>query len=213
MPRSVPHPGAPARAPLRPRQREALACLVAAGALGISREVAAAATRARAARTPPAALREALLLLVPYAGHPRALAAFRAAGSVGGKPRAAEVPARSRGARGRRAFDRVYGPYAGRVLAGLAALDPCLPAWTVEHAYGRVLARPGLSLLERELLALALLTALGGLEDALLGHMRGAARLGASPADLRAAVDAPARFVPPGRRRAAHALLERSGPA
>jgi alkylhydroperoxidase/carboxymuconolactone decarboxylase family protein YurZ len=157
--------------------------------------VAAAVRAARAAHLSDGTLREALLMLVPYAGYPRALAAFAAAALApdeSGRAAAAgdDVPAGERPERGRAAFARVYGPTADRVLAGLAALDPRLPAWTLEHAYGRVLARPGIALVDRELLAVSMLTALGDLEEPLLGHMRGAVRLGATPADVAAAIDA-----------------------
>jgi 4-carboxymuconolactone decarboxylase len=152
--------------------------------------VARAVAAARKAGAGEGALREALLMLVPYAGYPRTIAAFTAARlrPVGAVP--GEVPAAERGKRGRAAFARVYGPTAARVRAGLAALDPRLPAWTLEFAYGRVLARPALALLDRELLAVSLLTGLGDVEDALLGHMRGAVRLGATQGDVAAAIDA-----------------------
>src|SRR5688500_13579380 len=117
-------------------------------------------------------------MLVPYAGYPRALAAFAAAALAPADGPSDDVPAADRVERGRAAFARVYGPTAERVLAGLGALDPRLPGWTLEHAYGRVLSRPGLALSDRELLAVSLLTALGDLDEPLLGHMRGAVRLG-----------------------------------
>lgn len=204
-----PEPSTTPPAPLPPGVRHALAALVAAGALGLSAQVARAVGEARAAGATPSILREALLLLVPYVGHPRALAAFKAAGPLGGPAGSDEADPGQRAVRGRQAFEAVYGPTAGRVLDGLAALDPCLPAWTLEHAYGRVLARPGLALVERELLGVSLLTALGGLDDALLGHLRGAARLGASAEALAAAVAALPDEVPEAHRVAARALLAR----
>ena len=88
-------------------------------------------------------------MLVPYAGYPRALGGARrwCARLAAGAGAAADAPApEERGRAGARAFDGVYGSGAERVLQGLAALDPLLPAWTLEHAYGRVLARPLLTL-------------------------------------------------------------------
>ena len=192
--------------------RAALGVLVAAGALGLKARIGPAVAAARRAGAGEDALREALRMLVPYAGYPRALAAFAAAGlpPCGGPAQGAEAAAPERSRGGQDAFLRVYGPTAERVVAGLAALDPLLPAWTLEHAYGRVLARPGLALLERELLAVSLLTALGGLDDALLGHMRGARRLGAAAADVAAAVEAQPPEVDDVKRAAARALLAKS---
>jgi alkylhydroperoxidase/carboxymuconolactone decarboxylase family protein YurZ len=202
-------------APYPATVRTALARLAAAGALGLRDAVARAAAEARRAGAGDEALRETLRMLVPYAGYPRALAAFGAAGlaPAGTGAEADEAPPPERARRGREAFDRVYGSTAERVLAGLAALDPLLPAWTLEHAYGRVLARSALPLLERELLAVSLLTALGALEEPLLGHLRGARRLGASSADLAAAVDAVPPEVDEARRAAARALLARVDPS
>jgi len=98
------------------------------------------------------------------------------------------------------------------VRRGLEGLHPLLPAWTTEFAYGRVLAREAIDLPTRELLAVSILTALGRCDDALLGHMRAAVRLGASPAAVAGAI----AVVPPtagaGRRAAARALLERLAP-
>jgi alkylhydroperoxidase/carboxymuconolactone decarboxylase family protein YurZ len=180
----------PQDALLSPAVRAALGAVLAAGGSGARGEVSAAVAAARKAGAGEGALRETLLMLVPYAGYPRAIAAFAAArltplGSVRD-----EVPAAQRGKKGRAAFARVYGSTAARVSAGLRALDPRLPAWTLEFAYGRVLARPALALRDRELLAVSLLTGLGDVEDALLGHMRGAVRLGATRDDVAAAIDA-----------------------
>src|SRR5690606_23816868 len=151
---------------------------------------------------------EALLQVVPYAGFPRALGAFAAARPALGAPPppGGERPAAARPEAGDAAFRAVYGDTAERVRGGLAGLHPLLPAWTTEFAYGRVLARDGLDLRTRELLAVSILTAMGGADDALLGHMRAAVRLGAS----REAVAGAVAVVPPscgaGKRAAARAL-------
>lgn len=198
-----------------PAEVRHLCVLAAAAAVGDVDLVAREARDAIAAGVPAARVEEALLQGVPYAGFPRTLAAFaalRAAGIVAAGPApaaAAEAPPSTFAAAGAEAFGAVYGPTADRVRAGLASFHPLLPAWTTEFAYGRVLARPALPLVERELLAVALLTALGRADDALLGHMRAAVRLGASPVAVAGAV----AVVPPscgaGKRAAARALLAR----
>ncbi len=215
MPPGPPPSAAPASRDLTEAERAALGALLAAGAAGREELVGPLVAQAQRLGVNAEVLREALLMLVPYAGHPRALAAFAAAGLAPDlRPGAAdEASASARAVRGRAAFEAVYGASAPRVLEGLSALDPRLPAWTLEHAYGRVLARPGLALRERELLAVAMLTALGGLADPLLGHMRGALRLGASPAQVAAAVECVPAALGEERRAAARALLARLGPA
>jgi alkylhydroperoxidase/carboxymuconolactone decarboxylase family protein YurZ/ADP-ribose pyrophosphatase YjhB (NUDIX family) len=197
----------PAGAPLT-----ALLRLVAAGAVGDAPTTAVAARDARHLGASSAAIEEALLLLAPYAGFPRTIAAFQAAAPHLDTPRGASeaAPPADAAAAGARCFGAVYGETAARIHEGLAALHPALATWIREFAYGRVLGREGaLSLLERELLAAALLTAMGGLEAPLLGHLRAARRLGAAPADLAAAVDAATHTAPRWALHAAQRLLER----
>ena len=110
---------------------------------------------------------------------------------------------------GREVFARVYGDTADRVAGGLERLHPALKAWTHRFAYGTVLARGGLTLLERELLAVSILTALGDLDDPLLGHMRAAIRLGATARDVAAAVAAVPHALGEAKRDAARRLLDR----
>ena len=84
-----------------------------------------------------------------------------------------------------------------------------LPSWTHEFAYGRVLARPALDPCTRELMGVSILTALGRADDALLGHMRAAIRLGASKDALAGAVSVVPASAGAGRRAQARALLAR----
>ena len=164
----------------------------------------------------PARIVETLLQIVPYAGYPRTITAFGVLRrALPEAPTSIELDEdRSvSAARGHEAFRAVYGDTAAAVEAGLQGLDPVLARWTLEHAYGRVLAREGvLSLLERELLAVAILTALGGLEDPLLGHMRACVRLGAAAEDVAGVIDAVPASVGEGRRDAARSLLDRLTP-
>jgi 4-carboxymuconolactone decarboxylase len=185
-----------------------VAAAAAVGDLALVRSECAAAL---AEGTPREAVEETLLQIVPYAGFPRALAAFGAAREVlGAAPSPAEErPATSSPEAGRAAFEAVYDASADRVRRGLAALHPLLPSWTIEFAYGRVLSRPVLPILARELLAVSILGALGSCDDALVGHARAAGRLGASDEDLLAAVGAIPSSAGAGRRPAARSVLAR----
>jgi 4-carboxymuconolactone decarboxylase len=62
---------------------------------------------------------------------------------------------------------------------------PELERWILEHGYGEVLSRPGLSTREREVLAVVVLGALR-LPLQQESHWRGARRCGATGAGLRA---------------------------
>jgi alkylhydroperoxidase/carboxymuconolactone decarboxylase family protein YurZ/ADP-ribose pyrophosphatase YjhB (NUDIX family) len=187
-----------------------LLVLGAGAAAGSADLVLDGVRQALAEGLPRAWIEETLLQVVPYAGFPRALAAFAAARPLLGPPPEAAERA-GRGAAGPEAFERVYGETAARVREGLGALHPLLPAWTLEEAYGRVLSRPALPLPERELLAVAMLTAMGGLDDPLLGHMRAALRLGASMEDVAAAVEVVPASLGEGSKERARRLLARAG--
>jgi 4-carboxymuconolactone decarboxylase len=82
-------------------------------------------------------------------------------------------------AQGRRVWDAIYKDLAEDVLASLDDLSPGFSRIVLEDAYGRLLARPGLSLAERELLAVAAL-ALMALPAPLGSHIRGALRNGSN---------------------------------
>ena len=86
--------------------------------------------------------------------------------------------------KGSRTFSRVYGAQSARVLRFLEALVPGMSGWILDNVYGRVYARPGLTLAEREVLTLVALNAHGHTKQ-LVGHLRGALRSGLSSKELR----------------------------
>jgi 4-carboxymuconolactone decarboxylase len=202
-----------AEAPALDPRRRRLCVLVAAAATGDASLVAAEAAALRAEGAAVAEVEEALLQVVPYAGFPRALAAFQAARpALGNADPAAgsEPPAATFPSSGSRAFEGVYADASPRVREGLAALHPALPAWTVEFAYGRVLSRPALDLATREVLAVAILAALGRCDDALRGHAKAAMRLGVPREALSGAIAVVPSSAGEGRRAAARLVLERA---
>lgn len=188
-----------------------LLILSAAAAVGdrdlLRREIAAAVADGEA----PVRVLETLLQVVPYAGFPRAITAFGIArGMLADAAAAPEILPKDPTALGHDVFEKVYGETTAKVLAGLAERDPVLAQWTIEMAYGRVLSRDGtLTLLDRELLAVSILTAMGGLEAPLLGHMRAVLRLGGTPEQVRAAVQVVPASAGEEHRAAAKALLDR----
>ncbi len=89
--------------------------------------------------------------------------------------------------RGLRALRRVYGSQTDKLLSSLEAMFPGLSTMIVEDVYGKVIARRGLTLRERELVNIAVLT-IQGLNRQLHSHVRGAIRVGVSPTTLRSAL-------------------------
>jgi len=153
----------------------------------------AAATRAlraaRAAGVRRVAAEEVALMLMLYAGYPAALEGLRALNDAwpGRARRSREGrPARWRAA-GEALCARVYGPSFARLVPAVRALHPDLAAWMIEHGYGRVLSRPGLSARERELVTVAALAA-GEWPRQLASHLLGGLRVGAREAELRQAL-------------------------
>lgn len=146
---------------------------------------------------PDRAWREVLLQAHLFAGFPRAVEAAGVLAASGGlgQLEAGEVeesPADP--ARGRALFDALYGDQSAAVRGGLEALHPELARWIEEHAYARVLARPGLAPDRRELCAVAALAATAQ-ERQLASHARGAVRLGASGAEVLEALAAVADLL------------------
>lgn len=86
--------------------------------------------------------------------------------------------------RGRRRIEEVDGRAQARLVEGWGDLG----RYVVEFAYGDVYSRPGLSLRDREIASVALLTAMGGREPQLKVHLEAALEAGLTPAELEEVV-------------------------
>jgi 4-carboxymuconolactone decarboxylase len=146
---------------------------------------------ALAGGVPAGDLKETILQAVLFAGYPRAIDAFGRLETClsGAKPPPAEPDGEDIEARGRALFSKIYGEHTDRVLEKLRGFHPDFERAILRDAYGRVLARPYLQVLERELIAIAMLAALE-LPRPLHAHVRGAARVGATRDQIHAAIDA-----------------------
>lgn len=194
---------------LTDRERR-LTRLFAACVLGRWQEV----TRLR--RTAPSgepdrAWREVLLQVHVFAGFPRLVEAYGVLDEAGGlgSPAPEELLAEpDQPERGRALFDRIYARGGERVHAMLCSYHPDFAAWIEGHAYGRVLARPGLETDQRELLAVAALTVLGQ-ERQLASHARGSVRCGATLEQLEETLDVVADLVPEELIERARGIVQR----
>jgi alkylhydroperoxidase/carboxymuconolactone decarboxylase family protein YurZ len=164
--------------------------------------------------------REAILQIHVFAGFPRLVETYNVLGRAGGLGQPEPDEERSTlGAstdaeltfdehtRGRELFERIYTEHAGRVRGVIEGYHTDFADWLEGHAYGRVLARPGLAGDRRELLAVAALAALGQ-DRQLASHARGALRLGATRAELTGALDAVADLIRPERVQSARVVVE-----
>jgi len=172
-----------------PKATRALADFAATMATGDAGAAHAALRRAKAAGARRVAAEEAALMLMLYAGYPAALEGLRVLNEAwpGRARRTREAGPKAWRAAGEALCARVYGPSFARLVPAVRALHPDLAAWMIEHGYGRVLSRPGLSARDRELLTVSALAALGWPRQ-LVSHLLGALRVGASERAVEAAL-------------------------
>lgn len=87
--------------------------------------------------------------------------------------------------KGKHWFDEVYGAgKADGLVAMQTGLAQDLARFGIEFNFGDIYSRPGLTLAQRELLSLASLVTIGGLEPQLRGHTRGAINVGCTPTEI-----------------------------
>lgn len=152
--------------------------------------------------------REALLMVHVFAGVPRAVESYGVLDLAGGLGAIGPDETAEPRAGGAELFGRIYAESKDDVAALLDRHHPLFARWVLDHAYGRVLARPGLAADRRELLACAALAVLGQ-ERQLASHARGAVRCGATPAEVAAVVEAVADLADPGRIEDARTVVQR----
>jgi alkylhydroperoxidase/carboxymuconolactone decarboxylase family protein YurZ len=150
------------------------------------RQLTAWSTRARALGHPRTELEEALLMCALFCGFPRAITAWGhldAAWPAATGPAGGGLPAAERQPAGDALFAAVYGDNEAQVRATLRAHHQELHDFVLEAAYARILTRPGLPALTRELIAVGVL-AVEEQERQFRGHARGARNLGATEQQL-----------------------------
>lgn len=126
------------------------------------------------------AAEEVLLQSYLFLGYPVALNALARWREVSGRDPG--PPSHDRAGwqdRGRRVCSAVYGGQYDGLRANVRRLHPDMERWMVEEGYGKVLGRPGLPLVDRELCIVALLAVLD-VPRQLHSHLRGALNVGAS---------------------------------
>ena len=140
------------------------------------------AAQARELDHPRSHLQETLLMCVLFCGFPRAITAWGKlleAWPTTEPPSGGALPTSEQASAGGALFASIYGKHEEQVREMLRGYHQELHDFVLEAAYGRILTRPGLSALIRELIAVGVLAA----EDQprqFLGHARGAIQLGAT---------------------------------
>ncbi len=120
---------------------------------------------------------------MPFAGYARAINAFAVLQEILPHAPKASRPRGDARRRGERLCRRIYGPVYQKMIARMGRFHPDLAEWILADGYGKVLSRPGLSILERELIVVATLAVLK-VPKQLQSHVLGAVRVGASLRDV-----------------------------
>jgi 4-carboxymuconolactone decarboxylase len=144
----------------------------------------------------PEWVEEVILQSYLFAGLPRTLNAMREWRRLSGRAAPAsddgtDAEARSAEwrARGEATCAAVYGHMYDRLRVNIAALHPALDAWMVVEGYGKVLGRPQLDLMRRELCIVAM-CAVAKQDRQLQSHLHGALNVGATPEQVAGAITA-----------------------
>ena len=187
-----------------------LSAVITAGSELLLREaLAIAATVVRADW-----VEEVILQSYLFAGFPRALNAAREWRRISGRPAPEVDPGESGGdvaewtRRGQETCATVYGRFYERLRHNIRALHPALDAWMITDGYGKVLSRPALDLLRRELCVVSS-CALARQDRQLHSHLYGALHAGASPQMVRASLGAVADLLGPDDTGRYYQLLAR----
>lgn len=162
-----------------------MAGAIAGAPLAFTRRVMAEAVGV----APSIAVDEVLLQSYLFAGFPRALNAARVWREVSGEPVPEDdvatkpSPPEVYRLQGEEACRAVYGAKYDALRQAVARLHPALDAWMLMDGYGKVLSRPGLTLVQRELCIVAACAASEQIPQ-LKSHLRGALNCGATRDDL-----------------------------
>lgn len=149
----------------------------------------------------PVWVEEIILQSYLFAGLPRTLNAMREwrrlsgrAAPVDDEGSEAEERSAEWRARGEATCSTVYGEMYDRLRVNIATLHPALDSWMVVEGYGKVLGRPQLDLMRRELCIVAV-CAVVKQDRQLQSHMHGALNVGASPGQVSGALAAVGEMV------------------
>lgn len=143
--------------------------------------------RALKRKVPVLLIREAILQSYLFAGYAAAINAFIVLNRIAPSRQFLREGNGSPAVwkrRGKELCRRIYDDQYHRLLENMNSLHPDLAEWMIWEGYGKVLSRPFLSPMVRELL-IAGMTAVLGTERQFHSHVRGALHVGATPKALR----------------------------
>ena len=200
-----------------PPSRARLVLAAAAATQGRPETVRGVLETVLARGAPIEEVREAILQSYLFVGYPRVINALATLRDVSGADASTGPPdlrlaadqAASWEENGPALCRRIYGRRYEKLLDTMVRLSPDLPRWMVLEGYGKVLSRPHLDSKTRELVAVGSLVPLR-VPEQLRAHSRGALHVGASPDEVRGALQVAALLCPrelPGALRVLERVL------
>ena len=170
----------------------ALAIFSAVVALGDDDTLGGAIASLKLCGVPRTELYEIILQSYLFLGFPRTLIAAEALSIHWPAP--ADPYRASKGTeyeewkvRGEELYKKVYGNNASRLQDRVTSFAPEIFDWMIAEGYGKVLSRPGLGIVERELAVVAALI-VENRPKQLMSHLRGALLVGATNTQIKAVI-------------------------
>ncbi|CAN8063739.1 unnamed protein product [Agarophyton chilense] len=153
----------------------------------------------------------AVVQAMPFIGIPRALhaaAALQILGVVGDPERSTLASIADLEQRGEHTFNQIYGRNAYRVRKRLKQFHPFVEQWVLTCNYGAMLSRDDVTLRERELAAVAVLSVDRCASVQLASHIRGAFKVGATYDEVKMTVEHARVLASDDDWRSAEAVLQ-----
>lgn len=158
-------------------QLELLALLSAASVIRKTKHVDLITELLLSNNCPVIKIYEALLQTYLFAGFPSALISLKRFNEMIGKKKVYKgYDIKKYLDRGQRNCKIIYGNKYDKLISNIKSFSPEMAEWLIVEGYGKVLGRKGLSLLEREICIISILSALK-FKEQLYSHINGARRI------------------------------------
>lgn len=159
-----------------------ISLISAAGALRKEKALRALLSYSKEKKISSKKIYEALLQTYLFAGFPSALNSLKIYSELFSSP-APDLSQKNFGKIGRISCKKIYGNKFDKLIENVSSFSPELARWLIEEGYGKTLSRTGLTLRERELCIIPILSACK-FDSQLYSHISGAFRQKASLTDI-----------------------------
>lgn len=143
--------------------------------------------RAKKAKVNPRKLYEAILQTYLFCGFPSTIESLKAFNNVFNY-KADEYSVLNLKSEGEKVCKIIYGSNYPKLLKNMASISPDLKNWMIQEGYGKVLSRPFLTLKQRELINVAILST-SYFPVQLLSHLIGALNSGSNISELKEVIN------------------------